>query len=207
MSVFPFGMEGALTKAQVRSELAAYEGQLADAWHGAWNEWMSLPAESRAKIGPMQRGGVVHDFAVDRATGFFPGDQGATTWVCRDGFWKLYVNDKIVIRLKKLRADGSIPLGGKSEATRRYYKNSSLPNVRNHCHRLSAGYLLNAVETEIEEVRIVYQLNDQVIWSYSIDEGGIQTQFHETPGDSDTPPPQPNVTLAEDDDQNAAAEG
>jgi hypothetical protein len=105
-----------------------------------------------------------------------------------------------------LGADGSIPLGGKSEATRRYYKNSSLPNVRNHCHRLSAGYLLNAVQTEIVEVRIVFQLHDQVIWSYPIDEGGIQTQFHEPPDASDTPPPQPNVTL-DDDDQNAAAEG
>jgi hypothetical protein len=86
MPVFPFGMEGALTKAQVRSELAAYEGHLADAWHGAWNEWMSLPAESRAKISPMQRGGVVHDFAVDRATGFFPGDQGAPRGFARTDF-------------------------------------------------------------------------------------------------------------------------
>lgn len=195
MGVFPWALEGLVAQPEVKTIVSPFTDLLANAFYGGWNEWLSLPAESRSKIGPMHRGGVIHEFAVKRAIAEIVAGNDPAIEICTLGFFKIYIGRVLVLRLKKLTSDGRVPVRGARKQTRYYYANRALTTVRNNHTRLSVGYRLDPTETDVLDVRVLQQIGDQVAWSYAINDAHHPSEFRFPDEATQAAPPPTQVSL------------
>lgn len=80
----------------------------------------------------------------------------------------LYMLDKLVFRFKKLNENG-LTCNYPTQASLDFHAQSELPGVP-EVARLEVGYLLNKIETKVEEVVISYRESDSVEWSIKLSE-------------------------------------
>src|SRR6266540_5726293 len=140
--LFDFWPDHLLTKDDAERILKPYVDRLVRCWRDAWDEWESLPAETRGKLHPRDRAGVLHSLAISRAKLSFA--EAAAVDVCMElGFFKLYIEDKIVLGLKRLGRD-HLARNIKTKQQRRYDWHYPVPGIRNALTRLTAGYVLDA---------------------------------------------------------------
>lgn len=146
-------------------------GLMASCFTDAWEvHWQADVGEgTRMKIGAMQRGGLIHDIAAELAKERI--EDGEVVKKCSLGFFKVYFQSpqgSIVVRFLKLKSDGRVSLTGRRQPTRRYYHGSHLNNIRPTATRLTVGYILDPLGTEIADVRITRQVGEDVLWQESI---------------------------------------
>jgi hypothetical protein len=195
MAFFSWALDGLVTEPEAKRTLAPFVDLLTTSFYGAWNEWLALPAESRSKIGPMHRGGVIHAFVVKRAIDAVIALNDSSVELCTRGFFKIYFRRSVVVRLKKLGTDGRVPINGTRKATRLYYSGAKMKTVRSSCTRLSVGYRLDPTETEIRDIRIVHQIRDEIAWSYAINDADHASEFRFPIEDAQPVPPPTRVKL------------
>lgn len=116
---------------------------------------------------PTTRAGIVHNAAAERARRLFAGIDGLE--VCEQlGFFKLYVGDTVVVRLKRVRPqdDGFVACNIKTKQQKRYYRHEPVDGVRDGATRLSVGYVLDETETRITQVvaSLQYGLKRCIYW-------------------------------------------
>ena len=200
--LFPWELEGLADEAECRQLLLPLLGDIGSCVCGGWEEWMSGVEEAtRLKVSAFARGGVVHELIADRATRLL--GQHDDVDVCTDDFFKLYVADRLVLRVKKVASDHRVMLNWARPNTRDYYRNAPVGSLRHGVTRLTIGYVLDFEEASVEDVVISQQIGDVLLWSYSALEeymaaGSVSAQV--------TPPGEADVVV-DDDESDIAADG
>lgn len=189
--LFPWVHHDQLSQDSCIHLLAPHFDVFSGALFGAWNRWMdSIHPDTRADISTMQRGGVIYDLACARARVLIATQEGLEP--CDElGFFKVYVQDQLVVRFKKLRNDYSVNLSGATDQCREFYHNSDLSGIRGHCQRLTCGYILDAAEEEIADIAITCQFGETILWNVSIIDSGYS--FDSANDGHDSLPAQPTI--------------
>jgi hypothetical protein len=194
--LFDFGQpEGTPGQHEARVILTPHFPDLIDSIETGWRDFHSEVTESgRSRMEARTRANVVSDFARDRALTIFSGRPGLRA--CLDlGFFKLYVADRIVLRIKKL--DGELlPTNVQTDQQRDWYNNEPVKGVPSECLRLNLGYRLNAIADQIADIVITWQPSWRVLgWYFSIlGEPGEQIRPIDSPvGPQPMPLPQVEI--------------
>jgi hypothetical protein len=169
--------------------------------HGnAFNKWEDIDGDTRSDISIMQRGGVLHDLITAQVSQLLNNEPMEGVEVCKLGFFKLYVGDKVVVRFKKLAENHVVELDGQRPNTKRYYNCHLMPEVRSYCTRTTCGYVLRPDGT-LFDVVVACQTGDGLAWSYSV----LEEQPAHTSDDNPELPPQAEVFIEDDSDPSDAS--
>jgi hypothetical protein len=149
-NLFDMVPDGYLTEEEAKKELAPFASKLVAIWRSAWNTWLALPAEFRGKMLPRTRANIVHDLAIAQAKEDFR--DVATAETCEAlGFFKLYIGERVLIRLKRVNQD-HLACNIQTEQQRLYYLHESIGGIRDGYTRLTIGYTLNPTHLEIDRI-------------------------------------------------------
>jgi hypothetical protein len=191
--LFDYGQpDGTPGREEALTILAPYFPDLIDSIETGWRDFSSEVSDSgRSRLEARTRASIVSDFIRDRAVALFSEQPGVQ--LCMDlGFFKIYVHDRIVLRLKKLDVE-LLAANVQTEQQRDWYNNEPVSGVPDECLRLTVGYRLNAAATEIEDIVITWQPSWRVLgWHFSIlAEPGEQIRPIDSPvGPQPTPLPE-----------------
>jgi hypothetical protein len=173
--LFDFWPEQLLTKDEAHALLEPFFQGLVRCWREAWREWENLSGDFRGKLHPRDRAGILHSLAIAQAKLIFADVPGVQ--ICQElGFFKLYIGDRAVLRLKRLGRD-HLARNIKTKQQRKYYWHYSVAGVREGCTRLTVGYSLDVSGTTMEQVLVSLQIGlDNLLYSFLIEsEPQIQT--------------------------------
>jgi hypothetical protein len=172
--LFDFWPEYLLSKEQAQELLAPYTSSLASCWRYAWKGWENQPAEFRGQLTTTTRAGIVQNLAVSQARLVFADIPEIR--VCEElGFFKLYLSDKAVVRLKRVNRD-YLARNVKTEQQRDYYWHHRVRGIKDGLTRITVGYTLDETETAIDKIVASLQWGlENLIWWFSI-EGEAQIQ-------------------------------
>lgn len=154
-------------ESDIRPILTDYLDAFGEIWRGAWSDW--LVAEKGFFRCNRTRAGFVWEHAIERAHRLFEGDPRVVIRRRHETFWFL-LDDRVVFRFKKGDETGlssNLP----TQAMLAFYDpEQELPGMP-EVVRLDVVYVLNKLQTAIEDVRIVYREREKVVWMFSIYEG------------------------------------
>ena len=93
-----------LNETQAKEYMAAYAPVLSGLWSVAWERYRRLPLDVRTDLRNVTRSGIVRDFMVVSARKEFAHSRWQDRVALCDelGFFKIYLGDKVVVRLKRL---------------------------------------------------------------------------------------------------------
>jgi hypothetical protein len=173
MFLFPEYTEGLLTVDQAREILCPLASRFADCWRSGFTGWREgVTPETRSRLTSTTRAGIIHNLAISRAKELFPaGDDGAR--ICEAiGFFKLYVQNKAIVRLKRVGRD-FLAANVKTKQQKRYYAQAHVDGVTDGLTRITVGYQLNLAQTDIDRIVAGLQIGKDLIWHFDItDEAG-----------------------------------
>src|SRR4051794_2335613 len=119
--------DGFLSRQDAEALLAPYAERFAACWQRAWCGWEALAEDFRGRMTPTTRAGIVQNLAVSYAKETFAGDE--TVRVCEElGFFKLYIREKVIVRMKRLNRD-YLAANVKTDQQKRYYRQDHIPGV------------------------------------------------------------------------------
>lgn len=150
----------------VRAILGKYENVLFNAIHGGWGDWQALQLGGRLLFPARSRACVVYDFIVQRAMTALA-DANDVRVIQRDETVKFVFADTVALRFKKANDNG---LGSNilTQATLGFVdQQQELPGMPN-LHKVEVVYVLNRLQTRIEQVLVVARDHDTCLWSYDI---------------------------------------
>lgn len=133
----------------------------------AFNKWEGVEEDTRADVSAMQRGGVMHDLIVADVRRQLEDDPVDGVEICNSVFFKVYIDDAVAVRFKKLPENHILNLDGASQNTKRYYQGYGMSEVRSHCTRATCGYVVDG-EGMLLDIVIASQIGERLDWSYSI---------------------------------------
>lgn len=150
----------------VRAVLAKYETVLFTAFHGGWDDWRALPLGGRLLFPARSRACIVYDFIVQRAMAAL-GDDEAVHILRRDETVKFVFADTVVLRFKKA-SDNGLGSNIRTQATLGFVDpQQELPGMPD-MHKVEMVYVLNGLQTRIEQVLVAARDNDVCLWNYEI---------------------------------------
>jgi|JI6StandDraft_1071083.scaffolds.fasta_scaffold292450_1 hypothetical protein len=150
----------------VRAALTPYQSLLFRAVHGGWEDWRALQLGGRLLFPARSRACVVYDFIAQRAMSALSDDQSVRT-IRRDETVKFVFAETVVLRFKKANDNG---LGSniQTQATLGFVEQQQqipgLPNL----HKVEVVYVLNRLQTRIEQVLVAARDGDDCLWNYDI---------------------------------------
>jgi HJR/Mrr/RecB family endonuclease len=150
----------------VRAILGKYENVLFNAIHGGWGDWQALQLGGRLLFPARSRACVVYDFIVQRAMAVLAGDNDVRV-IQRDETVKFIFADKVALRFKKANDNG---LGSNilTQATLGFVdQQQELPGLPD-VHKVEVVYVLNRLQTRIEQVQVAARDGDTCLWTYDI---------------------------------------
>jgi hypothetical protein len=150
----------------VRAILGKFENVLFNAIHGGWGDWQALQLGGRLLFPARSRACVVYDFIVQRAMAVLAGDNDVRV-IQRDETVKFIFADKVALRFKKANDNG---LGSNilTQATLGFVdQQQELPGLPD-VHKVEVVYVLNRLQTRIEQVQVAARDGDTCLWSYDI---------------------------------------
>lgn len=173
-NLFDMVPNGYLTEEEAKNELMPFSAGFVSVWRNAWKTWLELPPEFRGMMQPRTRANIVNDLAVAKAKELFRDEPAAQTCEAL-GFFKLYIGERIVIRLKRLD-QGHLACNIQTDQQKRYYRHDHIVHIKDGCTRLTIGYTLNPTHLEID--RIVASLQnglENLAYSFFLDDEGQVT--------------------------------
>lgn len=151
-------------EATVRTILQPYEAKLMAAIAGAWDDWKALPLAGQLLFPGRSRACLVFDFFVGRAITAFAGDTGVHV-SRRDETAKFMFAGQVVLRFKKAD-DSGLGSNIRTQATLKFVdQESQLPGMPD-VHKVELVYMLNRLQTQIDEVAVVARDGNVCLWSY-----------------------------------------
>ena len=154
----------------VRAVLAKYETVLFTAFHGGWDDWRALPLGGRLLFPARSRACIVYDFIVQRAMAALVDDK-AVRIVRRDETVKFIFADIVVVRFKKAN-DSGLGSNIRTQATLGFVDpQQELPGMPD-MHKVEMVYVLNDLQTRIDQVLVAARDNDVCLWNYEIAPAG-----------------------------------
>lgn len=154
----------------VRAALAKYETNLSDAIHGAWQDWRELPLTGRLKFVGRSRACLVYDFIVQRAMATLA-DDTSVNFIEGDETVKLVFDGIVALRFKKANESG-VGSNIKTQATLGFVEQQQeLPGIPG-VHKVEMVYVLNRLQTKIDQVLVVARDGDHCLWSYEVTTDG-----------------------------------
>jgi len=150
----------------VRAVLAPYESVLFRAVHGGWDDWRTLQLGGRLLFPARSRACIVYDFIVQRAMAAL-GDDQAVRLIRRDETVKFVFSETVVLRFKKAN-DSGLGSNIQTQATLGFVEQQQqLPGLPN-LHKVEVVYVLNRMQTRIEQVLVAARDGDVCLWNYDI---------------------------------------
>jgi hypothetical protein len=154
----------------VRAALAKYETKLSDAIYGAWQDWRELPLIGRLKFVGRSRACLVYDFIVQRAMATLA-DDTSVNFIEGDETVKLVFDGIVALRFKKANESG-VGSNIKTQATLGFVEQQQeLPGIPG-VHKVEMVYVLNRLQTKIDQVLVVARDGDRCLWSYEVTTNG-----------------------------------
>jgi hypothetical protein len=150
----------------VRAVLGKYEGAIYEAVQAGWDEWRTLSLAGKLLFPARSRACLVYDFIVQRAIAAFAEDQKVRV-LRGDETAKFLFADAVALRFKKANDNG---LGSniRTQATLGFvHQQQELPGLPN-VHKVEVVYVLNSLQTQVDEVVVTARDGDVKIWNYSI---------------------------------------
>jgi hypothetical protein len=197
-NLFGFGQpEGTPGPRDAQAILSPYADELVGCIQTGWGNYHSeVTPAGRSKLEPRTRANIVNDFARDHALATFSGRPDLHT--CTDlGFFKLYVADRLVLRIKKLGPD-LLVANVQTDQQRDWYNNEPVRGIPTDHLRLNLGYRLTPAADAIADVLITWQASWHTLgWCFSIlAEPGDQIRPIDSPhGPQPSPMPLPEVEI------------
>jgi hypothetical protein len=148
----------------VRTILQPYEAKLSAAAAGAWDDWKALPLAGQLLFPGRSRACLVFDFFIRRAIAAFDGDSNVYV-LRRDETAKFIFGGEVVLRFKKADESG---LGSniQTQATLKFVdQEQQLPGMPD-VHKVELVYMLNRLQTQIDEIAVVARDGSMCLWSY-----------------------------------------
>jgi hypothetical protein len=115
------------------------------------------------------RANALYDLMVQQARIEFRGIRGSVIIDTRDGVTLLEIDEKVLIRFKKLD-DDSLPRNFPTERAKDYDMGEELPGIPSSPQRLSLGYRLNRLQTEVKDVLISNSLGGRLLYDIILEE-------------------------------------
>jgi hypothetical protein len=197
--LFDMTPEGSPGQEEAMAAIERIRGLLRDTWFAGMDEWKEqVTKRAKDQLTNRSRACCLNDFAVEAAKQRLVGIDGIDLCAAL-GFFKIYLDDKYVLRLKRLNRN-RLARNVKTDQQRAYYRNRPVEGIRNYCTRLTAGYMLTPAEDEIEDILITSQFGTRtLVWSSSImDDPG--TMRMPIPLEPDGPTP-PSIVVRKKNDQ------
>ena len=137
----------------------------------------ALPYRDYKKTYPNQsvhrastRAGIVRDLMVDRVRKEFEGVPGTRIIEPENvALTLLEIDERILLRCKKLTAD-KLTRNYPTTHARDYDRGRDLPEIPPAAQRMTLGYRVNRLQTDIRDVLITYAIGKEVIYSLVLDE-------------------------------------
>jgi hypothetical protein len=149
-----------------RAILLPYEAKLSSAIAGAWEDWKALPLAGHLLFPGRSRACLVFDFFVSRAINAFANDD-AVKVLRRDETAKFVFSGQVVLRFKKAD-DSGLGSNIQTQATLKFVdQERQLPGMPD-VHKVELVYMLNRLQTQIEEVAVVARDGNVCLWSYPL---------------------------------------
>lgn len=160
------------TEPYVRSVLGPQEPCLCGMFERSWQTVASLPGRSQMDY-KRTVATLMHQFMMNEVRAEF-GEGGEVRRMESHETIRLLVGRTLVVRLKKMDRRGfarAIPtqttLALTNALDSSLFDTSEMPTIFN----VDMGYVLNELETRIEDILVAARYGDAVIWSYEADRG------------------------------------
>jgi hypothetical protein len=157
---------------EAQNLIKPYESDIVASFQTAWAKWQELKfnnSEVSKPLKPRTRACYINDFVVDEIKKRFSGLPEITLSE-KYGFLLLTIQDLISIRFKKLDKRGRTNNIRTHQQRELFVIQTPLPSIVPGI-KVTAGYQLDILQTEIIAVRILYEKN-KLIWSYDIAAAG-----------------------------------
>ena len=108
--------------------------------------------------------------------------------VCKQGFFKVYFGNKLVVRFKRMHPDLRVRLHNSKPNQVKYYKNIPMDEVDEGVTRLTVGHWLVNDASDFGDIVVTCQLHDDVLWNFSVlpsDEGTTSAAAFEIPPEAE----------------------
>lgn len=164
----------------LRPYMAAF-GDCLEAGFEAWREVGRLAPAVRVHLGTRTRANIISDHIAASVRSRFGQMRGVRVEE-RRGFPELVIDNRFVLRFKKLDKKGrsSNILTGVQRAW--LDSQMTLPDMPPEAKRLIAGYVLDALGTQIERMLVTSPANVKAInWMLDIEHGDIATNVFQMP--------------------------
>lgn len=133
----------------------------------AWQDWISIPDEQRVKLDARSRASCLYAFIMHHAKTRFDNVPGLKL-IEKRGLFLVDVNDKVVVRFKKLGANKKTRNAStKQQIT--FGLQLELPGMP-QAVRLNVGYVLNLTQTAFEDLFVTLQQGRKLKWDFPIPE-------------------------------------
>lgn len=154
------------TEDEVRSVLLPHHQTIATVFASAWKRWQALPPSDRAALShPRCHANSIWGLAVDDARAAFAGDPRVEI-EDKGGTVNFRFEKKVLVRFKKLNRHGRT----RNFATQLNLKFAAQVTIAGFTDaiRVHVGYVLNALKTEIDFVKVSCPAGRRVAWTYDI---------------------------------------
>jgi hypothetical protein len=158
-----------LSADEAQELLAPHLNDLAECIFEGWNRWNDLAASNASLSYPLtsrSRATYVNDHMWNAVKTKFASAQDVQVVETASGLRTLLISDRLTLRFKKL--DGRLRPSNIPTRQQEIFESQltldGLPEVT----RLTIGYILNRVQTEIDKIAIVLRVNKALIWSFMV---------------------------------------
>ncbi|MFF8511676.1 hypothetical protein ACF064_26710 [Streptomyces sp. NPDC015492] len=181
-----------ITEAEARTLLRPHFGALRACFEGAWNDWQELESElvrKAPKFRTTSRANLMYDLLVARLQHAFE-DTPGVSFNSNPGFLALTFGDRLVVRFKKFRSK-QLKVSQIMTLQQRRLSRQEL-DLGINATTVIAGYLLDALGTELKKLAVVCPLNGENVWEIDLHSGeadGLGGIFTFPTPDSGAPKP------------------
>ena len=154
-------------KDEVKSVLKPVESDLFKIVHGAWQDWLQSSEVERVRF-PRTRANIVWDRMIDRALEVLPSKPGIRIMYHYQTV-SFVVDDKVLFRFKKGDEKG-LSRNFPTQLALAYHDHSTNIGLFGPVEllRVQVVYVLNHLETDIQDVLVIGRNGSKVVWTYGI---------------------------------------
>lgn len=160
-----------LSHAEAETILDPYKGLLREVVDSAWRDYCSLRNNIPHVFTPRTRASIIHDFMVSHARNKLAGIKGVRL-LDVGGLFLVEINEKILIRFKKLN-DDKMPNNIPTQQALDFMEQLELPGMP-HIIRLVVGYELNKLQTGIQAISVTCPRGTKKEWHFELE--GVVTE-------------------------------